>query len=131
MGKNGDTIQKVYDAFGTGDVPTVLGAMDEKIEWQEPEFSPYSSVVGPQSVVEGIFGPVLSDFPNFAATPSEIHDAGDVVTALGRYSGTSSATGETLDVTFAHVWHFNADGKIAKFRTYNDSLGWLKPLGKA
>src|SRR5688572_3317598 len=116
MGQNGEVIKKVYEAFGTGDVPTVLGAMDEAIEWQEPEFSPYSAAVGPQAVAENVFGPVLADFPNFSAAPDEIHDAGSVVTALGTYRGTAAATGSELDVTFAHVWHFNDDGKIVKFR---------------
>ncbi len=130
MGSNADVVKKLYDAFATGDIPTVLGAMDEKIDWREPEFSPYDDQIGPGAVAENVFGKVIADFPNFSATPSEILDAGDVVVALGTYRGTSAATSGELDVTFAHVWHFT-DGKASRFRTYNDSLGWLKALGKA
>jgi ketosteroid isomerase-like protein len=130
MGSNADLVRGVYDAFGKGDVPAVLGAMAEKIDWREPEFSPYQEASTPQEVAERVFGPVIGDFPDFSVTPSEIHDAGDVVVALGTFRGTSAATGGKLDVTYAHVWRLQ-DGKIVGFRTYNESLGWLKALGKA
>jgi ketosteroid isomerase-like protein len=130
MGSNLDVVKTVYDAFSKGDVPTVLGAMADDIDWQEGEFSPYPNVRSPQEVAEKVFGPVTTDFPNFAADVAEIHDAGDVVLALGTYRGTAASTGGELKVTFAHVWHF-ADGKVVRFRTYNESLGWLKALGKA
>lgn len=32
MSANTETVRNVYDAFGKGDVPTVLGAMDPKID---------------------------------------------------------------------------------------------------
>jgi ketosteroid isomerase-like protein len=31
----------VYDAFGGGDIPTVLEMMDPDIEWREAEGNPY------------------------------------------------------------------------------------------
>ncbi|WP_324273577.1 hypothetical protein [Blastococcus brunescens] len=49
-------MKSLYDAFGRGDIPTVVGAMDENIEWNEAEGSPWHpghAFVGPQQVVEG------------------------------------------------------------------------------
>jgi uncharacterized protein len=32
----------LYEAFGRGDVPKVLGAMDPEIRWHEAEGNPYT-----------------------------------------------------------------------------------------
>ena len=129
MGKNADTIRTVYDAFGKGDVATVLGAMDDKIDWQEPASLPYENQVGPQAIAENTFGPVLADLEGFAATPREIIDGGDVVCGIGVYTGRGAKTGIDLEADFVHVWRFGADGKITGFRTYTDTHVWREALG--
>ena len=129
MGSNTDTVQKVYDAFAIGDVPAVLAAMDDKIDWQEPTSLPFDNQVGPQAVAENIFGPIVTQIEGFSVTPDEIIDGGDIVTATGRYSGKGAATGVALDTEFVHIWRFGADGKITGFRTYTDTNEWLAALG--
>jgi len=129
MGSNADTIRKLYEAFGTGDVATVLGAMDDKIDWQEPESLPFENQVGPQAVAENIFGAVMSMLDGFAVVPNEIADGGDVVCGIGVYKGTGKETGVELDADFVHVWHFGSDGKITGFRTYTDTHLWRQALG--
>ena len=39
---NVDLLQGIYEAFGRGDVDTVLGAMDPAIEWRQAEGNPTS-----------------------------------------------------------------------------------------
>ena len=39
---NRDLIQRAYDAFGRGDIPTVLGILDKTIRWHVPGQSPLS-----------------------------------------------------------------------------------------
>lgn len=128
MASNVTIIEGVYEAFGRGDVEAVLGAFDEKIEWEEPDSVPYENQVGPQAVGENVFARVVGDIEGFAVTPSEILDAGDVVVGIGRYTGTGAATGIKLDTEFAHVWRLR-DGKITGFRTYTDTKRWLEALG--
>ena len=58
--QNADLMKSLYAAFGRGDVPTVLGAMDPAIVWNEAEGFPYADknpYVGPQAVLEGVFMP--------------------------------------------------------------------------
>ena len=130
MASNVQLVKDLYAAFGRGDVPAVLGAMDEKIDWQEPESLPFDDQIGPQAVAENIFGPVTTLLQNFSVTPAEILDAGEVVVAIGAYRGTGADTGKDLDAAFTHVWRIK-DGKIAGFRTYTDTHQWLEVLGKA
>lgn len=129
MGANADTLKRLYDAFGSGDVGTVLGAMDEKIDWQEPTGLPFENQVGPQAVAENVFGPVTQQLEGFSVTPEELVDGGDVIAAIGRYGGKGAANGVELDAEFVHIWRFGSDGKITGFRTYTDTHLWRQALG--
>src|SRR3972149_2675166 len=56
MSNNADIIRNVYDAFGKGDIPTVLGSMDPNVGWREAEGVPYpGTYVGPDPVLPGVF----------------------------------------------------------------------------
>lgn len=129
MGANVDALRTLYDAFGRGDVATVLGAMDEKIDWQEPTSLPFENQVGPQAVAENVFGPVITQLQDFSVTPDDIIDGGDIVAVTGTYRGKGAANGVPLDAEFVHVWRFGADGKITGFRTYTDTYLWRQALG--
>ena len=129
MAANTDALRKLYDAFGRGDVAAVLGAMDEKIDWQEPTGLPFENQVGPQAIAENIFGPVTTQLEGFSVTPDEIIDGGDIVAVTGTYRGKGAANGVGLDAEFVHVWRFGPDGKIMGFRTYTDTHLWRQALG--
>ena len=90
-------VKAIYDAFGVGDVPGVLGRMSPDIVWNEAENFPYADrnpYVGPQAVPEGVFGRVLAEWEGFQVAPDEILDAGDAVVMLGRYLGTLQGDGQ-------------------------------------
>lgn len=131
MGANGKTAQAVYDAFAKGDVPTVLAAMDPKIDWQEPVSLPFDDQVGPEAIAENTFGSIFTMFETFSVNPGEITDAGDQVFVRGVYRGVAKETGNELEADFLHAWRFGADGKITAFRTYTDTHQWLVALGTA
>jgi hypothetical protein len=44
-----DLLKGLYDAFGRGDVPGVLGSMDPQVHWHEAEGNPYSRAARPGS----------------------------------------------------------------------------------
>ena len=122
--ENVAVIRGIYEAFGTGNVPAVLGAMSPDIVWNEAENFPYADrnpYVGPQAVLEGVFGRVLADWDGFQVVPEEILDAGDTVIMLGRYSGTHKVTGRPHNPQIVHVWRVK-NGKAARFQQYADTL---------
>lgn len=131
MGKSGEIVKGVYDAFARGDVPAVLGALDPGIEWREADGSPYADgnpYVGPQAVAEGVFQRIVADVENFAAVPENFIDGGHTVVVEGRYKGQMKATGAPIDAQFAHVWGVR-DGKIARFQQYTDTKQWADAAG--
>ncbi len=115
-------VEGIYGAFGRGDVPAVLGAFADDIEWYEAEGMPYGGLYrGGDAIVQNVFGPITQDVEGFAVTPEELVGSGDTVAAVVRYTGTGKATGKALDVPVVHVWDIR-DGKVARFRQFIDTV---------
>jgi ketosteroid isomerase-like protein len=115
-------VKGVYGAFAQGDVPAVLGAFTEDIEWYEAEGMPYGGLHrGPEAVAQKVFGPITEDVDGFAVVPEEYVGNGTTVAAVVRYTGTGKATGKTLDLPAVHVWDVR-DGKLARFRQFIDTV---------
>jgi len=121
---NADAIKGLYEAFGRGDMPTVLGLLDPAVRWHEAEGSPYQPMgdgwIGPEAVVSNLFTKMGEDWSSFTVQPERFHDAGAVVTVEGRYVAKHAASGKALDCQFCHVWTFGG-GKITKFQQYVDT----------
>jgi ketosteroid isomerase-like protein len=115
-------VQSVYDAFGKGDIPTVLGSLSPEVQWTEAEGFPYGGTyVGPDAVLEGVFMRLGTEWEGFSAVPEEFIDGGETVVALGKYGGTYKATGKSFQANFAHVWKVR-EGQAVRFIQYVDTL---------
>lgn len=126
-----ELVQSLYDAFGRGDAETVLGALDPEIVWNEAENNPYADrnpYRGPGEVGEGLFGRLASEWDGFAVHPETLIAEGDRVVALGRYTGTYRATGESLDAQFVHAWTIE-DGVATRFQQYTDTAQFQRVMG--
>ena len=124
MSENEKTVENMYAAFASGDVPSVLAAFDENIEWREAENFPYADgnpYRGPQAIAEGVFQRLGADWRYWNLQVDEIHGAGDTVVACGRYKAENKKTGRAIDAQFAHVWTIK-NGRAAKFQQYADTL---------
>jgi hypothetical protein len=116
-----DAVKSVYAGFASGDVASVLGALDPAIEWTEAEGFPYGGTyVGRDAVLANVFMKLATDWDGFAAVPSEYVCEGDTVVALGEYSGTFKATGKRFRAPFVHVWRSRGEA-LVKFRQHTDT----------
>jgi uncharacterized protein len=115
-------VTDVYGAFARGDVPAVLGAFADDIEWYEAEGMPYGGLHhGGDAVAQKVFGPITNDVDGFALVTEELIGSGATVVAVVRYTGTGKATGKALDVPAVHIWDIR-DGKLARFRQFIDTV---------
>jgi uncharacterized protein len=119
---NSDAINGIYECFGKGDIPGVLGALASDIEWTEAAGFPYGGTyVGPNAVLENVFMKIGAEWEGFSAVPFQLVDGGNTIVALGNYSGKYLKTGKSMTVPFVHVWDFE-NGKIVKFVQHTDTL---------
>ena len=116
-------VRALYEAFGKGDIPGVLGKFDQKIEWREAEnfiYADRNPYIGPNAILEGVFLRFVSEWTDFTVTPESIIDAGEQVVTLGTYSGTHKKTGKSVRAQMVHVWNMS-DGKAVRFQQYTDT----------
>jgi ketosteroid isomerase-like protein len=129
---NVQLLKNLYDAFGRGDIATVLGTMSPQIKWHEAEGNPYRPSgepwIGPDAVLNNLFMKLGAEWDGFAVHPRQFHDAGDSVIVEGRYSGTYKATGRSADMQFCHVWDLS-DGKVTRFQQHVDTAKFQDVMG--
>jgi len=121
MSANSDLVRKMYTDAMSGDIPSFVSALDPEIEWTEAVgFMTEGTFVGPNAVLEGVFGPLYAEFPNFTVTVHEIIDGGERLVSLGHYSGTHATTAKSFETAFAHVWTVSG-GRATTFRQFVDN----------
>lgn len=117
-------LKNLYDAFGRGDIPTVLEAMSTDIRWHQAESNPYrpsgEAWVGPDAVLNNLFMRIGTEWDGFTVHPKSFHDADGSVIVEIRYSGTYKPTGKSLDAQACHVWDIK-NGKVTRFQQYVDT----------
>jgi ketosteroid isomerase-like protein len=126
-------VRGIYDAFATGDVPAVLGAMRPDMVWNEAENFPLADrnpYVGHDAILHGVFVRLGEQWDGFAVEVDELLDAGDTVVALGHYRGTHRTTGKPIRAQLAHVWRLEG-GKAKSFQQYTDTLQVARASGAA
>ncbi len=129
---NVSLLKSLYDAFGRGDIPTVLGAMSPEIKWFEAENNPYmpsgEAWVGPDAVLNNLFVKLGTEWDSFTVHPKSFYDAGNTVIVEARYSGTYKATGKSMNTQVCHVWDVK-DGKVTRFQQYADTAKLQDVMG--
>ena len=128
--ENVGLVKSMYEAFGRGDVPTVLAGMDPKIEWNEAENFPYADrnpYIGPAAILEGVFARLGSEWDGFGLDVEEVLDTSDTIVARGRYKGAYKKTGVRIHAQFAHVWRLRG-GKVVAFQQHVDTAQVAKAL---
>lgn len=129
---NTNLLKGLYEAFGRGDIPAVLGAMSPDIQRYEAEGNPYmpsgEAWVGPDAVLNNLFMKLGSEWDGFTVHPKSFHDAGGSVTVEARYSGTYKATWKSMDTQVCHVWDVK-DGKLTRFQQYLDTAKFQDAMG--
>ena len=129
---NVSVVKGLYDAFGRGDIPTVLATMSPDIKWYEAEGNPYQpsgqAWVGPDAVLNKLLMRIGAEWDGFAVHPNVFYDAGDTVIVEVRYSGTYKATGNKMDAQVCHVMDVNG-GKVTRFQQYMNTAHLQDVMG--
>jgi uncharacterized protein len=122
--ENTEIVQKAYEAFGRGDVTTIMEMIDEDVEWILPgdmEMSP--NILGRRrgkEVVRQWFGQLAVDMEFEEFTPMEFIAQNDKVAVMGHSRTRVKATGKVAESDWMQVFTIK-DGKVIRFQEYFDT----------
>ena len=124
-----EVVNKIYDAYGRGDLPAILAMLADDVRW-ETEGPSEMSFTGIRNGVEettGFFEGLAKDWSDPQLETSTFISSGDEVAVFGRYKATSRKTGKHINTPIAHYWKIR-DGKVARYIGLFDSAASLEAM---
>lgn len=120
MNANIQTVLRIYEAFGRGDVPTILEAVHPDVDWeygQGPSTVPYLQPRRGHAGVVSFFEALGGTLRLERLDVNDVVGDDKVVVALITMRGEVIATGATVsEEDEAHVWRFDDAGRVVRFR---------------
>jgi ketosteroid isomerase-like protein len=125
---NVKTIQATYEAFGRGDVATILDALADDVDWGSESASteiPWWGVRNGKEAAADFFRQLADNSEVLEFTPLVMIGEGDDVLTVVRYRAKATKTGKSVDMEIHHHFHFTG-GKISRYRGSEDTLQTLR-----
>jgi uncharacterized protein len=126
---NVEAVGAIYAAFGQGDIPAILDALSDDVQWDvwvptskaQDGTIPY--LVPRKGKAEvGEFFAALAALEFHTFEPLVTAGAGDNVLATISLDLTAKATGRRFQDYEVHVWTFDSAGKVTSLRHVIDTL---------
>ncbi|MCD2192013.1 nuclear transport factor 2 family protein [Actinomycetospora endophytica] len=117
------SVQRLYAAFGRGDLDGVLAELAEDVDWAAEAAgtgAPWYGSYRGRDAVPGFFAAIASTVDIDYLDVVGCTCGGDDVIATVRWAYTVKATGRRAEMYMQHWWRF-ADGRIVFFRGSEDS----------
>jgi uncharacterized protein len=128
--QNLEIVQRLYQAFGSGDMPTLLGALDPDVEWINPgPASPayFGTQRGPAAVARNVFGFLAENLRFDVFEPREFFTSDDKVVVLLHMEAVAARSGTRVVNDAVHVFTFKA-GKVVRFQDFQNNYALAEAL---
>ena len=125
-------VQQMYEAFGRGDIPAILGNLAEGATMDHsgpPDVLPWA---GPHRGREGwqqFFKDLSANLDYLAFEPRQYVAQGDKVVALGWWKARAKPTGRTFEAYWSMAWTLKG-GKATDVRVYEDTAAVVAAMRK-
>ncbi len=129
---NLNTVKGIYEAFGKGDVPSILEQLTDDVDWAAEASSdsvPWYGMRKGKDEVVGFFEAIGGAVDVTEFSPDSFTSNDDEVMVLLRFGMKSKETGREAKMGLMHYWHFR-DGKVDHYRGTEDTAATLEMLGK-
>ena len=127
-----DTVHQIYDAFGRGDMPEILSKLSDNVEWEYGSTSnvPWLQRRQGREAAAGFFAS-LEQIQMNRFVPKDFFGGDGTVVVLLDVDFTVRSTGKrVIEEDEIHVWRFNPEGKVIRFRhgadTHQHHLAYSK-----
>jgi uncharacterized protein len=123
---NTKTVQRIYEAFGRGDIPAILAELADDVVWENVPGSAQEAGVpwltrreGRESVA-GFFT-ALGGLDHHRLEPQNFLAGGDQVAVVFALDVTARETGVRFQDEEIHLWTFGPHGRVIGFRHVCDT----------
>ena len=128
--------QAIYEAFGKGDIPSILNALADEVHWEEWENNtaqkagvPWMKGGNGKQVAIDYFNEIgklgFKDFRMLSIMANDHQTAVEYCIELG-----IPETGKSYKDEAIHLWTFNDEGKVIRFRHYCDTAKMIEAIRK-
>ena len=113
-------IQKIYAAFSTGDIQTILDNVGPNAEWinHGPETIPYAGNFTGR--IPAFFKAIGESTTEGKVVADKFIAQGDGVVSIARYTAKVRGTGAKIDTPVAHIFTVRS-GKVTSWIGFSDS----------
>lgn len=123
---NTSTVQQIYEAFGKGDIATIMDKLADKVDWEYAYRDAPNPVPWFQSREDkagvGKFFESLAALEFHSFVPKTILEGTDLVVALCDIEATVKETGKRIvEQDEVHIWYFSQEGLVVRFRHCADT----------
>ena len=122
--------QRLFAAFGAGDIPGILELLDDDItiEFYGPSVIPYAGTYHGLAPARRFFETVLASVDVHRFEPEEFLADADKVVVTGSLLLTAKATGSAIESDFVHVITMR-NGKWVRFRDFMNTAAAAAAFG--
>ena len=128
MSQNLTTVTTIYEAFGKGDIPTILEQMAPDIQWEswadndgQRAGVPWLQARQGKEGVLAFFQYLGSQMQVTEFQVLSIMDGGQQIAVEFTIAANLPALGTHFRDEEIHLWTFNSEGKVSRLRHYTDT----------
>lgn len=121
---NVETVQRIYAAFGRGDVEAILAELTDDVDWSSEASSteaPWWGAHHGKAEVPRFFQALASTIEVTEFTPLAFASNDTDVFAVIRFASKVTATGKSGAMDLHHRWEFRG-GKVCRYRGTEDTI---------
>ena len=122
---NTETVQSLYDAFGRGDVATIVSLVADDVSWDNTRVAsrecPWNGDFSGKTKLPGFFQAVGGQLDLTVFDPHTFIAQGNHVAVQLRVEGKMRKNGQPFVNDAVHIWTFNDAGMVTKYRHFNDT----------
>lgn len=128
------TIQQNYEAFGRGDVDSVLENLAEDVRFEDhPTGTTMQDVDIPsmrlrkgKEEARGFFEAMDRDYEMHTFNPHSFLEGDGVVAAVVEFELTVKSTGKRVRDEEIHLYEFDSEGRVTSFRHFLDTKKYIE-----
>ncbi len=116
---NLSTVQSIYEAFGKGDIPTILANLSDNAVWNHygnPSIIPFAGIYNGKDEILQFFQKLGQNMQFASFQPHNFREEDNQVINDVTMEATAIPTGKSATTTVKFTWTFDDSGKVKHWK---------------